>query len=395
MGSDLNMVKRKKSVKKSKKTDKKGKIFIVVTVLLFVAAAFVLLSEKRRGLRPDADIERLNREVEKALVEAGLGPGHIESGEETVRRDGLAEWIGRERVYRVDDRELMRATLSLARLEDAENGVRLESRDKPDGSNHTVVIYSGARKIWLLRFLPGAGSFVAGVETTPLVTIIIDDIGSEWRYTPKLLEIDGNLTFSVLPYGGYCDRAKAMIAEKGFESMAHLPMEPKKYTSKNYLGPGKFWTGMDLKRVERVLLENLEAVPDAVGANNHMGSKFTAWKPGMKIVLEGLKKRNLYFVDSVTGGHKISFELARDMGMRCYARDVFLDTYASSKSVEKQLKRLIGIARKKGKALAIGHPRKGTLDVLKRKVPKLYEEYGVKLVPASEMVEVYAPPDPE
>ena len=71
--------------------------------------------------------------------------------------------------------------------------------------------------------------------------------------------------------------------------------------------------------------------------------QLTRWKPGITVVLEELKKHDKYFVDSVTGGHHVAYETARDMGMRCYARDVFLDYRNSNSYVKSQLMDLIEI----------------------------------------------------
>ena len=55
--------------------------------------------------------------------------------------------------------------------------------------------------------------------------------------------------------------------------------------------------------------------------------------------------------------------------------------------VEAQWKRLISIARHKGFALAIGHPRSATFKLLEEELPKLADE-DLILVAPSEIVKI-------
>lgn len=218
------------------------------------------------------------------------------------------------------------------------------------------------------------------------IAIVVDDIGSEWRNTPKLIEIDGELTFSTLPDYPYTEQALKTIREKNREIMIHVPMQPREQ-NKYAADAGILWRGMTTNEISRLIDHELDSIPDAVGANNHMGSAFTEWKDGMQIVLGELQKRNMYFIDSVTGGNKISYELAGEMGLKCYARDIFMDTENSYSYVKMQFNKLIDIAKKNGSALAICHPRAATVVVLRDEIPKL-RNYGVRLVPASAIAQI-------
>jgi len=51
----------------------------------------------------------------------------------------------------------------------------------------------------------------------------------------------------------------------------------------------------------------------------------------------------------------------------------------------REFERLKSMARKRGSAVAIGHPFKETLEVLERELPKLQEE-GFELVTISKML---------
>jgi polysaccharide deacetylase 2 family uncharacterized protein YibQ len=126
----------------------------------------------------------------------------------------------------------------------------------------------------------------------------------------------------------------------------------------------------------------LQAVPGAVGVNNHMGSAFTANRTQMEAVLFHLQSRGLMFVDSRTGPATVGYRLARHMGMESVGRDVFIDHVDSPEAIAEQLEEAERIARQKGYAVVIGHPYANTLAALDAWLPAL-EQAGIKLVPVS------------
>ena len=68
--------------------------------------------------------------------------------------------------------------------------------------------------------------------------------------------------------------------------------------------------------IERIVEKNLSRVPHARGVNNHMGSRFTEWSPGMKSFLKIMKKGTTYPVsseiDEVTAVYKKDFGFLSD-----------------------------------------------------------------------------------
>lgn len=57
-------------------------------------------------------------------------------------------------------------------------------------------------------------------------------------------------------------------------------------------------------------------VPQATGANNHMGSRFTVDAATMRVVLATLMEHSLSFVDSFTARGSQGLATARQLGMR-------------------------------------------------------------------------------
>ena len=208
----------------------------------------------------------------------------------------------------------------------------------------------------------------------PKVAIIIDDLGYDSEMASSFIQLDMLLSFSVLPSAPFTGIVAGEASEKGCEILLHLPMEPKNYPSVKP-GPGALFLAMDEAEIRRILDQDLQEVPEARGVSNHMGSSFTEDHGKMFIVLNELKKRNLYFIDSRTSSHTVGFDLAKKIGVPAAKRSVFLDNDPRPKAIEIQMERLLNMAKHKGAAIGIGHPYKETLTVLKEYFSILKTEY--------------------
>lgn len=218
----------------------------------------------------------------------------------------------------------------------------------------------------------------------PEVAIIVDDIGYDERLAEKFIQMDSSLTFSILPYGPFSRKILRIAGEKGFETMLHLPMEPKEYP-KIKPGPGALLTCMSPDTLIEQLEADLAAVPDIKGVNNHMGSRMTTNSTQMYQIFSILKKRGLYFVDSKTTPDSICEPSARLFQVPFAERDVFIDHIQDKEFIRKQIRLLIHIAEKYGSSIGIAHPHEVTYEVLKDMMPELKKR--VKIVPVSKLVE--------
>jgi polysaccharide deacetylase 2 family uncharacterized protein YibQ len=219
----------------------------------------------------------------------------------------------------------------------------------------------------------------------PDVAIIIDDIGFRRDIARKLEDLDSSLTFSVLPQSPHRQEIAHEAHNKGLEIMLHLPMEPIEYPKENP-GPGALLVSMDVDEMIAVLNDDLEDIPYAVGVNNHMGSRLTCDSSRMNQVFSILKKRGLFFIDSRTAGGSQCRSSARLLQISFGERDVFLDNDEDPEMIRKQVKTLLRVAEKHGRAIGIGHPYPATVAVLTEEFPEI--ERRVRLVHASELVRV-------
>ena len=210
----------------------------------------------------------------------------------------------------------------------------------------------------------------------PRISIIIDDLGYDLEIVQRFLELDLQLSLSILPLAPHTDAIVKEGHKKNFELMLHLPMEPENFPGVNP-GPGALFADMKNDEIRRIIDSHLQQVTGARGVNNHMGSHFTQNRNKMAVVLGALKKKNLFYIDSRTTKETVAFILAREMGVPTANRNVFLDNDLSPRALSFQMQRLMGMARTSGAAIGIGHPHEKTLELLKTYVPRVKSEFQV------------------
>jgi polysaccharide deacetylase 2 family uncharacterized protein YibQ len=197
---------------------------------------------------------------------------------------------------------------------------------------------------------------------SPRIAFIIDDIGSSISRAQAFLDLKMPMTFSILPKLQYSDLLAEKIYEQGQEIMLHQPMEP--YGHEVDPGPGALYISYRDTEIEEIIEENLSQIPQATGVNNHMGSRFTSCSSKVVEALKIIKKKDLFFVDSLTSNHSQAYKIARRLNMRTAPRNVFLDTSPDRRAVLRQLRYLKQYALKHGAAIGIGHPYLATLTAL-------------------------------
>lgn len=217
----------------------------------------------------------------------------------------------------------------------------------------------------------------------PRVAIILDDGGYGGPVSANALALDPALTLAILPNTPFAGETAKQALEKGFEVILHMPMETGGAVRQF---PGEITTAMDKEEIQRLVRDALDQVPEAVGMNNHTGSKFTGNLECMNAVLEVLKERDLFFVDSRTNAVSRAMEAARETGVPTAERDVFLDNSGDPDLIRQQLELLINRAKVHGEAIGIGHFRKNTVAVLAEELPRLRKE-GIVFTHVSEFVQ--------
>ncbi|MBL8671446.1 MAG: divergent polysaccharide deacetylase family protein [Alphaproteobacteria bacterium] len=216
-----------------------------------------------------------------------------------------------------------------------------------------------------------------------LVAVVIDDMGVDRARSARAAQLPGPLTLSYLPYAGELRRQAASARAAGHELMLHLPMEPNRSDDP---GPHALKVADSPQALKASLSWALGQFDGFVGANNHMGSRFTADHARMRLVLQELNRRGLMFLDSRTTPHSVGGAVAREIGMPSLDRDIFLDHIPGYEPVLGQLAKTEALARKTGAAIVIGHPLDGTIEALAQWLPRMAER-GLALVPLTAILE--------
>ncbi|PID42619.1 MAG: hypothetical protein CSA52_01595 [Gammaproteobacteria bacterium] len=216
----------------------------------------------------------------------------------------------------------------------------------------------------------------------PVVAIIIDDMGNHRSLGEKFIELPYPLTLSFLPYRMHTKAQARQAHDAGKEVMLHTPMESSKGTP---LGKGALHSSMSRPDLIASLRKQIRSLPFISGMNNHMGSGLTQNSEVMGWLMSELRQHPLYFVDSRTIASSVAAEVSRQNRIPTLERDVFLDHVISEEAIDSQFRRLLGIARQKGYAIAIGHPHAATLNYLTKTLPLLGEK-GIALATISRLV---------
>ncbi|MGM0419178.1 MAG: divergent polysaccharide deacetylase family protein [Thermodesulfobacteriota bacterium] len=217
----------------------------------------------------------------------------------------------------------------------------------------------------------------------PRIALIIDDIGFDKKIASQLSDLGIPVTLSVLPFTPYGKEIISKNRNKNTEFMMHLPMEPKEYPLIDP-GNGALFSYMEPDTVISILKKDLDYFPSLKGVNNHMGSKLTEEADIMNQVFTILKKRDLFFIDSLTSSKSRCSESARLFRVNFAKRDIFIDNIQDEEKIKDQLEKLKLIALKRGTAIGIGHPYEATLKALKNNIKDLKKD--VKFVKASSVV---------
>ncbi len=222
------------------------------------------------------------------------------------------------------------------------------------------------------------------VRKSARLAIVIDDMGNSLSEARSLAAIKVPLTFAIIP-GLRVDRAVAAFAASNkIETMIHIPMQSKGWPERRLEANGLL-VSMDAAELQEKVSGFVQQFPGAVGANNHMGSEFTEQEEKMAAVLQILKSKNLFFIDSVTSPESAGLRVAQRLGVRSARRNVFLDNEQERSYIFGQLHQAVRMARKNGSAIAICHPHPATIEALAASLPELAGQ-GVQLVSASQLV---------
>ncbi len=342
------MVKKKRPTKKKKTTNKNTnsiihelkKIILGIIILVFFVATIAMIADFY-----------LSQISEEKIVE------------KTKKKDHTTQVQKEERLE-------IKKPLEEKKSKQDKNKVRFEVFDDDTSSIPSKINIKDPVKI----------KPVIKKNGLPLVAIIIDDIGYHRRNARIIASLDQHITFSILPFSPHGRELAIEIHNAGHQIMLHLPMEPVEYPTVDS-GPGSLLSDMAPDQLIFQLRKNLDAVPHVAGVNNHMGSRLTSMSSKMNQIFTILKKRNLFFIDSITTGSTKCSSSASLLKISFGQRDIFLDNIQDPEYIMGQVGQLIQKAQKNGSAIGIAHPYAATAETFKKNMYWIKQK--VQIVPAS------------
>lgn len=195
----------------------------------------------------------------------------------------------------------------------------------------------------------------------PKIVIMIDDVSSTSQ-KKNIQNIGYKVNMSFLPPTPNHPNSAKIAQDLPFH-MIHLPMQASvkfKNEERNTLKVGESYENIE-KRIKQLR----QWYPNATYTNNHTGSVYTQDYESMDKLFRALKKYNFIFVDSRTTPKSVAKQMAKKYDMPYIVRNTFIDNEKDYVYIQNQLKKAIKIAKKRGYAIAIGHPYPITIKVLK------------------------------
>lgn len=218
------------------------------------------------------------------------------------------------------------------------------------------------------------------------IAFVIDDFGYfNGKLLDDFLNLPEEITFAILPHCPHSREVMEKAAEKGHETIIHMPMEPLNYPKANP-GENAIYVHDSPREIKKKVQGYIKQLPLCVGANNHMGSLATTDAAVMQAVLETLKKSNLFFIDSRTNQASIAYKMAKELMVPTYENTFFLDTPSiSDKTFSEKIDYLKTVSKSRDYILVISHcAGQVHLDYLKRFLA-LIDELDLELIPASQL----------
>lgn len=326
----------------------------------------------------DAFADTLTARAKAALIGLGVPGEAIQAARlPEAERDSL-RWQIRADVP--DALPLSVCNLSLTRLADQLGGAVLDGSEDRTGEALSLLVGINGEQTTLIALEKS----VKLDRTAGRIAIVIDDFGyQDQALIRAFCDLPQPITFSIFPGERHTAWTARRATKKNHGVMVHLPMEPVGYPEHNP-GPDAIFVDDAPEKIAALTQNALAAVPHARGMNNHMGSRVTQNAAAMKAVLQIVKQRDFFFVDSRTSPRSVAYAIAREMGIRSGRGALFLDLAADEGAIAKQLYALAARARQEGAAIGIGHAKRETLRALQRVLPAL-EEQGFAFVLAEEL----------
>lgn len=213
------------------------------------------------------------------------------------------------------------------------------------------------------------------------LAVVIDDAGRDLASQHVYESLGIPLTLAVMPNQVHTRDAALSWHAHGLPVILHQPMES---VSGIGMESKVILTSMSDEEIRGLLKSSLSQVPEAVGINNHQGSKATTDRHTMDVVMNELHHRHLFFFDSRTNSTTAADGAAASYGVPYVRNDLFVDNEADVAAISAMIREAAKRAQKYGTYVIIGHCRPKTAEAFRQMVPQLEKE-GIQFVYVSSL----------
>lgn len=321
--------------------------------------------DEARETEPAKEVFSISRVVSKIT-------GKEEPKAETPAKETVVASASSERTESADSRERKsaRAPSSVKKTEPAKAAPAKsgKSEARANGSSEKALPAKAA------SILPPKEN--AGGQVTGRLAIVIDDAGRDLDSQHIYEQMGIPLTLAVMPDQIHTRDAALSWRAHGLPVILHQPMES---VSGIGMEPKVILTSMSDAAIRQMLRDSLSQLPEAIGINNHQGSKATIDARTMDIVMNELHHHGLFFFDSHTNSTTAADKAAKTYGVPYVRNDLFVDNSASVSDICAMIQEGADRAKKKGTYIIIGHCRPHTAEAFRQMVPKLKAQ-GIEFV---------------
>ena len=200
----------------------------------------------------------------------------------------------------------------------------------------------------------------SSVKGRAKLVLIIDDVAT-FEHASMIKSLGLKITPSIFPATKTHPDTPSIARSFEFY-MIHLPMQAKHFDSPEI---GTLTVNESFESMHEKIKKIRKDFPRAKYTNNHTGSRFTSDYDAMDKAYRALIDQGFIFVDSKTIAQTAVARAAKKYNQPYISRDIFLDDDPSAAAVRRELVAAVNLAKKRGYAIAIGHPKKNTIAVIK------------------------------
>ena len=212
----------------------------------------------------------------------------------------------------------------------------------------------------------------ASIKGHAKLVIIIDDVAT-FEHASMIKSLGLKITPSIFP-ATKTHPDTPNIARTFEFYMIHLPMQAKHFDSPEI---GTLTINESFESMHEKIKRIRKDFPRAKYTNNHTGSRFTSDFDAMDKAYRALIEQGFVFIDSKTIAQTAVARAAKKHNQPYISRDIFLDDDPSASAVRRELVAAINLAKKRGYAIAIGHPKKNTITVIKESKNNILKDVDV------------------